>query len=161
MVGEMEEQNRLGLVQVEFKGERTDYFVNAKRLPIAEGDYVVVQVERGRDMGKVVRVGPILDKITKIRNISQEVLRKAGEDDVVKYEENKHKEDEARKKCEEKIAERGLKMKLVDVEYQLDGSKITFFFTADERVDFRDLVKDMDPAAGGSAARPGSRNSSR
>jgi len=71
------------------------------------------------------------------------VLRKASEDDVVKYEENKLKEEEARRKCEDKIAERSLKMKLVDVEYQLDSSKITFFFTADERVDFRELVKDL------------------
>jgi cell fate regulator YaaT (PSP1 superfamily) len=139
----MEEQNKSGFVQVEFKGERTDYFVNSKQIPIEEGNYVVVQVERGRDMGKVVRAGEILDKISKIRTITQEVLRKASEDDVVKYENNKQKEEEARRKCEEKIAERGLKMKLVDVEYQLDSSKITFFFTADERVDFRELVKDL------------------
>jgi cell fate regulator YaaT (PSP1 superfamily) len=137
------EEKKIGLVQVEFKGERSDYFVNSKRIPIEEDDYIVVQVERGRDMGKVIRVGEILDKVTKVRRITQEVLRKASEDDVAKYEENKLKEDEARRKCEEKIAERGLKMKLVDVEYQLDSSKITFFFTADERVDFRELVKDL------------------
>jgi len=139
----MEEQNKSLFVQVEFKGERTDYFVNSKQIPIEEGEYVVVQVERGRDMGKVIRVGEILDKITKVRTITEEVLRKATEDDAVKYEENKQKEKEARRKCEDKIAERGLKMKLVDVEYQLDSSKITFYFTADERVDFRELVKDL------------------
>ncbi len=139
----MEEQKKIGFVQVEFKGERTDYFVNSKQILIEEGNYVVVQVERGRDLGKVVRAGAILDKVTKIRTITQGVLRKASEEDVVKYEENKLKEQEARRKCEEKIAERGLKMKLVDVEYQLDSSKITFFFTADERVDFRELVKDL------------------
>ena len=138
-----EEQKRIGFVQVEFKGERSDYFVNSRRLPIEEGDYIVVQVERGRDIGRVIRVGEILDKVTKIRRITQEVLRMASEDDIVRYEENKLKEDEARRKCEGKIAERGLKMKLVDVEYQLDSSKITFFFTADERVDFRELVKDL------------------
>jgi cell fate regulator YaaT (PSP1 superfamily) len=131
------------IVQVEFKGERTDYFTNSKRLAIAAGDYVVVQVERGRDMGKVVRAGAILEKITKSRQVTQDVLRKATEEDMTKHEENGTKEDEARKVCEEKIAERELKMKLVDVEYQLDGSKITFFFTADERVDFRELVKDL------------------
>lgn len=138
-----EGQDKIGFVQVEFKGERTDYFVNSKQIPIEEGNYVVVQVERGRDMGKVIRVGEILDKVTKVQTITQEVLRKASEEDAVKYEENKHKEEEARRKCEDKIAERGLKMKLVDVEYQLDSSKITFFFTADERVDFRELVKDL------------------
>jgi cell fate regulator YaaT (PSP1 superfamily) len=138
-----ERQSENKIVQVEFKGERTDYFSNAKRLPVELGDYVVVQVERGRDMGKVIRTGPVLDKITKIRPVTQEILRKVTDEDRANYEENKHKEEEARRKCEEKIAERSLKMKLVDVEYQLDGSKITFFFTADERVDFRELVKDL------------------
>jgi cell fate regulator YaaT (PSP1 superfamily) len=131
------------IVQVEFKGERTDYFLNAKNFPIEIGDYVVVQVERGRDMGKVIRTGPDLEKITHVRPVTQEVLRKSTEDDIKAFEENKAKENEARKVCEEKIAGRKLKMKLVDVEYQLDGSKITFFFTADERVDFRELVKDL------------------
>jgi cell fate regulator YaaT (PSP1 superfamily) len=131
------------IVQVEFKGERTDYFLNAKNFPIEVDDYVVVQVERGRDMGRVIRTGPDLEKITHVRPVTQEVLRKSTEDDVKAFEENKAKENEARKVCEEKIADRKLKMKLVDVEYQLDGSKITFFFTADERVDFRELVKDL------------------
>ncbi|MGD9402493.1 MAG: stage 0 sporulation family protein [bacterium] len=131
------------VVQVEFKGERRAYFLNAKKFPIAEGDYVVVQVERGRDTGKVVRSGDVLDKIPDIRPIKQEVLRRASEDDLRKWEENKRKEEEARRVCEEKIAAHGLKMKLVEVEYQLDGTKITFFFTADERVDFRELVKDL------------------
>jgi cell fate regulator YaaT (PSP1 superfamily) len=131
------------VVQVEFKGERRAYFLNAKKFPIEEGDYVVVQVERGRDMGKVVRCGDVLDKIPDIRPVKQEVLRKSSEDDMRKWEENKRKEEEARCVCEEKIAMHGLKMKLVEVEYQLDGTKITFFFTADERVDFRELVKDL------------------
>lgn len=131
------------VVQVEFKGERRAYFINAKKFPIAEGDYVVVQVERGRDMGKVVRSGEELDKIPGIRPVKQEVLRKSSEEDMRKWEENKRKEEEARRVCEEKIAAHGLKMKLVEVEYQLDGTKITFFFTADERVDFRELVKDL------------------
>jgi cell fate regulator YaaT (PSP1 superfamily) len=139
----MNDQNAQGIVQVEFKGERTDYFVNTNNLPIDVGDYVVVQVERGRDMGKIVRSGPDVGKITHVRPVTQEVLRKASDADMTTFEENKRKEMEARKVCEEKIAARGLKMKLVDVEYLLDGSKITFFFTADERVDFRELVKDL------------------
>ena len=139
----MEGSNGGNIVQVEFKGERREYFRNSKGLPLAEGDFVVVQVERGRDMGKVVRTGEPLDRMAKVKPVTQEVLRKAGDDDLAKYEEIKHKEESARKLCEDKIADRDLKMKLVDVEYQLDGSKITFFFTADERVDFRDLVKDL------------------
>ncbi len=131
------------VVQVEFKGERRGYFLNAKKLSVGEGDYVVVQVERGRDMGKVVRCGDVLDKIPDIRPIKQEVLRRSSEEDMRKWDENKRKEEEARRVCEDKIAAHGLKMKLVEVEYQLDGTKITFFFTADERVDFRELVKDL------------------
>jgi cell fate regulator YaaT (PSP1 superfamily) len=139
----MNDQDVQRIVQVEFKGERTDYFVNAKGLAIDVGDYVIVQVERGRDMGKIMRSGADLEKITHVRPVTQEVLRKATEADLVAFEDNKRKEQEARKVCEEKIAARSLKMKLVDVEYLLDGSKITFFFTADERVDFRELVKDL------------------
>jgi cell fate regulator YaaT (PSP1 superfamily) len=140
---EMEGSEQAGIVQVEFKGERREYFRNAKNLPLAEGDYVIVQVERGRDMGTVVRIGESLDRMAKAHPVAQEILRKATEEDVAKYEEIKRKEEDARRICEGKIAERDLKMKLVDVEYQLDNSKITFFFTADERVDFRDLVKDL------------------
>jgi cell fate regulator YaaT (PSP1 superfamily) len=139
----MNDENVKRIVQVEFKGERTDYFVNAKDLPIDVDDYVVVQVERGRDMGKIIQSGPNIEKITHVRPVTQEVLRKATDDDMTAFEENKRKEKEARRVCEEKIAARSLKMKLVDVEYLLDGSKITFFFTADERVDFRELVKDL------------------
>jgi len=139
----MNGQDASYIVQVEFKRERTDYFLNAKAFPVSVGDYVVVQVERGRDMGKVIRSGPDLEKITHVRPVTQEVLRKATDADISAFEENKGKEKEARRVCEEKIAARGLKMKLVDVEYLLDGSKITFFFTADERVDFRELVKDL------------------
>jgi len=139
----MNDENAKRIVQVEFKGERTDYFVNAKDLPIDVDDYVVVQVERGRDMGKIVQSGPDIEKITHVRPVTQEILRKATDDDMTAFEENKRKEKEARRVCEEKIAARSLKMKLVDVEYLLDGSKITFYFTADERVDFRELVKDL------------------
>ena len=139
----MNDENANHIVQVEFKGERTDYFVNAKDLAIDVGDFVVVQVERGRDMGKIIQSGPDVEKITHVRPVTQEVLRKATDDDMTAFEENKRKEKEARRVCEEKIATRSLKMKLVDVEYLLDGSKITFFFTADERVDFRELVKDL------------------
>jgi cell fate regulator YaaT (PSP1 superfamily) len=139
----MEGRDGANIVQVEFKGERREYFLNAKDLPVAEGDHVIVQVERGRDMGRVVRTGEALDRMAKVKPVTQEILRKATPEDIARYEEIRRKEDEAGKVCEDKIAERDLKMKLVDVEYQLDGSKITFFFTADERVDFRDLVKDL------------------
>jgi len=139
----MDDATSASTVQVEFKGERREYFVNARGLPLEVGDYVIVQVERGRDVGRIVRLGESLDRMAKAKPVTQEVLRKASAEDLVRYEEIKHKEDAASRVCEDKIRERELKMKLVDVEYQLDASKITFFFTADERVDFRDLVKDL------------------
>lgn len=139
----MEGTGQTNVVQVEFKGERREFFLNTKQLALADGDYVVVQVERGRDIGKVVRTGEALDKMGKARPVTQEILRAATPEDVAKYQEIKRKENEAGKVCEDKIRDHDLKMKLVDVEYQLDGSKITFYFTADERVDFRELVKDL------------------
>jgi cell fate regulator YaaT (PSP1 superfamily) len=139
----MENNDGPAVVQVEFKGERSDYVLNRKGFDLQVGDYVVVQVERGRDMGRVVRTGGTLQKVKKVRPVKQEVLRKSTPEDMERFEKNKHKEEEARKVCEDKIGEHRLQMKLVDVEYQLDESKITFFFTADERVDFRELVKDL------------------
>jgi len=139
----METESGTSVVQVEFKGERREFFLNTKNLQLAEGDYVIVQVERGRDVGRVVRTGEALDKMAKVRPVTQHILRKATDEDVARYQEIKRKEEEAQKVCEDKIRDHDLKMKLVDVEYQLDGSKITFYFTAEERVDFRELVKDL------------------
>lgn len=139
----METEGGTGVVQVEFKGERREFFLNAKNLSLAEGDYVVVQVERGRDFGKVARTGEALEKMGKARPVTQQVIRKATDEDLAKFQEIQRKEIEAQRVCEEKIRSHDLKMKLVDVEYQLDGSKITFYFTAEERVDFRELVKDL------------------
>lgn len=139
----MEGTSQTSVVQVEFKGERREFFLNTKNLTLADGDYVVVQVERGRDIGKVVRTGEALDKMAKARPVTQEILRAATPEDMARYQEIRRKENEASKACEDKIRDHDLKMKLVDVEYQLDGSKITFYFTADDRVDFRELVKDL------------------
>ena len=139
----MEGTSHTSIVQVEFKGERREFFLNTQNLALGDGGYVVVQVERGRDIGKVVRTGEALDKMGKARPVTQEILRTATPDDMAKYQEIKRREDEASKVCEDKIRDHDLKMKLVDAEFQLDGSKITFYFTADERVDFRELVKDL------------------
>ena len=111
-------------------------------MDIKKGDNVIVETIRGVEFGNAV-VG--------IREVPEEeivaplkkVLRIATVEDYIKYEENKAKEDEAFKICLEKIKNHGLEMKLIDVEYTFDNNKIIFYFTADGRVDFRELVKDL------------------
>lgn len=127
---------------VEFKGYRKLFYLNPNQLQIREGDYVVVQGERGEDMGRATKkleredVSPFMEKPLSIR-------RKATPEDLEKLETNREKEVEALRSCRRLVLERNMEMKVVDVEFQFDCNKITFFFTADKRVDFRELVKEL------------------
>jgi len=138
-VREMEEGREL--YEVGFKGERRGFFLNPQNVPVSVGDAVIVEADRGVDLGYVLRMGKLVwqRKPEKLGNI----LRKATPEEVASLAEKAKKEEEAFRACREKIAQHGLKMKLVDVEYQFDGKKITFYFTAERRVDFRDLVRDL------------------
>jgi len=138
-VREMEEGREL--YEVGFKGERRGFFLNPQNVPVSVGDAVIVEADRGVDLGYVLRMGKLVwqRKPEKLGNI----LRKATPEEVASLAEKAKKEEEAFRACREKIAQHGLKMKLVDVEYQFDGKKITFYFTAEHRVDFRDLVRDL------------------
>lgn len=138
-VKEMEEGREL--YEVGFKGERRGFFLNPQNVPVSVGDAVIVEADRGVDLGYVLRMGKLVwqRKPEKLGNI----LRKATPEEVASLAEKAKKEEEAFRACREKIAQHGLKMKLVDVEYQFDGKKITFYFTAERRVDFRDLVRDL------------------
>ena len=138
-VREMEEGREL--YEVGFKGERRGFFLNPQNVPVSVGDAVIVEADRGVDLGHVLRMGKLVwqRKPEKLGNI----LRKATPEEVASLAEKAKKEEEAFRACREKIAQHGLKMKLVDVEYQFDGKKITFYFTAERRVDFRDLVRDL------------------
>lgn len=129
------------LYEVGFKGERRGFFLNPQNVPVSVGDAVIVEADRGVDLGYVLRMGKLVwqRKPEKLGNI----LRKATPEEVASLAEKARKEEEAFRACREKIAQHGLKMKLVDVEYQFDGKKITFYFTAERRVDFRDLVRDL------------------
>ncbi len=129
-------------IEIVFKGERRDVFNNVSDIPLRLGDYVVVQAERGEDMGRVLLRGELAQKKTRPRGMKQ-VLRQATEEDIAKLRDNERLEQDAYRVCEERIAARELKMRLVDVECQFDRNKITFYFTADKRVDFRELVKDL------------------
>jgi cell fate regulator YaaT (PSP1 superfamily) len=129
------------LYLVEFKGSRREVFANPNCLGIRPSDYIVAQAERGEDLGKVSK------KVQKGTEESgrkpQNILRKATDEDLKKLIANREKEMECFKECLRMIAERGLEMKLVDVELQFDNHKLTFFFTAEKRVDFRELVKEL------------------
>ncbi len=130
------------LVEVVFKGERRAVYRNRNELDVNEGDYVVVEADRGQDMGKVSFVGELV-RLKRGKGETKGVIRMADENDKEKHKKNKVKEVDAFKLCKEKIEKFKLEMKLVDVEQQFDGSKITFYFTAAQRVDFRELVKDL------------------
>ncbi len=129
-------------IEVVFKGERKQLYTNPQQFPFMVGDYIIVEADKGEDLGQVNQVGPLLSK-KKSEAELKSILRKPDKNDLAKLAENREKEKNAFVVCKQKIEKHGLKMKLVDVEYQFDNNKITFYFTAERRVDFRELVKDL------------------
>ena len=128
-------------VGVRFRNNGKVYDFNPKDLILLPGEMVVVETARGVECGEVVRANretPAVDS----KEIKP-VLRKATPEDRRRVEENAAKEREAMRICQERIAANGLEMKLVDAEYSFDNSKILFNFTAEGRVDFRNLVKEL------------------
>jgi cell fate regulator YaaT (PSP1 superfamily) len=130
------------LVEVVFKGERRAIYRNRNDIDIKEGEYIIVEAERGQDMGTASFIGSLV-RLKRGKGETRSIIRKAVPEDLALIAKNKEKEKDAFKTCREKIKASRLDMKLVDVELQFDGSKITFFFTAAQRVDFRELVKDL------------------
>lgn len=133
------------VVSVKFNEGGKSYYFKPLKEELAVGDTVIVDTASGLAMGKVsAPVKEVEDE--EIVSPLKKVVRLANEEDMKKLKENKKKEPEAFEICAQKIVDRNLQMKLVDVEYSFDGSKITFFFTADGRIDFRELVKDLAAA---------------
>jgi cell fate regulator YaaT (PSP1 superfamily) len=132
----------LNLIEVSFKRNRKIYCSNKDNLDINIGDYVVIEVEKGFDLGQATAV-EVEDANIEFKSEPPKIVRKASENDMQRLDENRKKEDLAFTVCREKIQTHSLYMKLVDVEFQMDENKITFFFTSDRRVDFRNLVKDL------------------
>ncbi|HBK84772.1 MAG TPA: stage 0 sporulation protein [Firmicutes bacterium] len=130
------------VVGVRFKRAGKVYYFDPAQIELQTGDQVIVETARGLEYGEVV---------SPVREVQAEdvvaplkaVVRKATPEDAVQLAENKRKETEAFAIGVDRIAAHGLEMKLVDVEHTFDGSKIIFYFTADGRVDFRELVKDL------------------
>ena len=127
---------------VRFRRAGKIYYFAPGRLELNKGDKVVVETSRGIEFGEVI-VEPHEEPNDKIVQPLKEVMRLATEEDISRAAENKKKEIQALDVCLQKIHKRGLEMKLIDCEYTFDNSKILFYFTADGRIDFRDLVKDL------------------
>lgn len=130
------------VVGVRFKKAGKIYYFDPMDLNINKNDYVVVETARGVEFGECV-IGIKEIKESEIVAPLKSVLRVATEEDVQKHFNNKSKEKDAFDICLNKILEHGLTMKLIDVEYTFDNNKVIFYFTADGRVDFRELVKDL------------------
>ena len=130
------------IVEVVFKGERRAIYRDRNDIDIKEGEHVIVEAERGYDMGAASLIGPLV-RLKRGKGETRSIIRKAIPSDIAMLAKNKEKEKDAFKVCRAKIKEYRLDMKLVDVEMQFDGSKITFYFTAAQRVDFRELVTDL------------------
>lgn len=130
------------VVGVRFKKAGKIYYFDPGDLPIKVGDKVIVETIRGIEVGEVV-VGIKEVPEEEIVAPLKKVIRIATEEDIEHYYENKKKEAQAFEICLKKIEEHGLEMNLVDVEYTFDNTKVIFYFTAEGRVDFRELVKDL------------------
>lgn len=132
----------VNIVGVKFKKEGRIYSFNTSDNIVRVGDQVIVNTENGLSMGIVVTDVSRCPESALPPNLKK-IVRKASAQDMQEKEENEKLEEEAKRFCQEKIQERGLSMKLIDVDCQFDRSKIIFYFTADNRVDFRELVKDL------------------
>ena len=129
------------IVTIQFTKAGKMYDFDAGSLELSAGDHVIVETERGVGVGQVMK--PPVMRDAALSGSLALVKRKATPEDMATVERITQKEQEAHRFCIERIVERSMPMKLVRVEYQFDCSKAVFFFTADGRVDFRDLVKDL------------------
>lgn len=130
------------VIGVRFRENGKIYFFNPLNYKIDPGRFVIVETQHGVEFGKVVLGRREVDE-TKLQGELKPIIRIATEADEKKHAENLEKNKKAMEICKEKIAKRGLEMKLIGAEYSFDNSKVLFYFTADGRVDFRELVKDL------------------
>ncbi len=130
------------IIGVRFKKLGKIYFFDPNGMKFEKGQSAIVETARGLELGEVVVANRMMDQ-EKITSALKKAIRVANAKDQKTFEENDKKAKEAFKVCEEKIAKHNLEMKLIDVEYTFDSSKLLFYFTADSRIDFRELVKDL------------------
>ena len=130
------------IVGIRFRNVGKIYYFDPKNYKMQVGDHVIVETARGVEFGRVV-LGPKEVGEHEVVHPLKEVLRVATQADEDREQQNRLKEKDAFKICQKKIREHGLEMKLIDAEYTFDNNKVLFYFTADGRIDFRQLVKDL------------------
>ena len=130
------------IIGVRFKKLGKIYFFDPNEMKFEKGKSAIVETARGLELGEVAVANRLMSE-EKIVSSLKKAIRVATDEDIKKYNENEKKAQDAFKVCEEKIKKHGLDMKLIDVEYTFDSSKLLFYFTADARIDFRELVKDL------------------
>ena len=130
------------IVGIRFRNVGKIYYFDPKNYKMQIGDHVIVETARGIEFGRVV-LGPKEVGENEVVHPLKEVLRVATEADEEREKQNRLKEKDAFKICQKKIREHDLEMKLIDAEYTFDNNKVLFYFTADGRIDFRQLVKDL------------------
>ena len=131
------------IVQVSLRGSRRGFYLNSRSLWLQIRDKVIVQAEHGEVMGSVLLKDPRLVQLKRPGTVTREIIRKAEEEDLDQEDHNRQREQEAFEYCRSRIEVRELKMELAEAEVAFSGSRITFYFSAEQRVDFRDLVKDL------------------
>ena len=132
----------INVIGVRFRTAGKIYFFSPGQFAVKQGDHVIVETARGVEYGRVVS-GPKEVSDDSVVQPLKSVIRIATDEDKRTVEENHQKEKEAFKICQEKIRKHNLDMKLIDAEYTFDNNKVLFYFTADGRIDFRELVKDL------------------
>jgi cell fate regulator YaaT (PSP1 superfamily) len=139
-------------VEIRFKNSRKEFFRNTENLSLSIGDIVATQAKSGHDIGMVTLTGELVRVQMKRKKVSDseeeipKIYRKATQKDIDKWQKCRDKEEEIKKRAREMAILLKLQMKISDVEFQGDGSKATFYYTAEERIDFRQLIKDMAKA---------------
>lgn len=139
---EVNDEPLVEIIGVCFKPGGKTYYFAPNNITAKKGEYVIVETARGLEYGKVAVPNSMVGESEFVPPL-RPVIRIATEEDVKHHEENAHKENEAAKICNEKIIAHNLDMKLIDVQYTFDNTKLLFYFTSSGRVDFRELVKDL------------------
>lgn len=132
-------------VEIEFRSGRISYYLNTKELDLIPENWAIIEVDRGKDIAKVLSSSYFTEKEKNQKHTEKKykVIRSANKKDLEKFEELKNKEKSASDKFKEIIIKYPFEMKLIDTVYQFDMKKLTFFFTADGRVDFREFVREL------------------
>lgn len=142
VINNLPESGDVEIIGVKFRDAGKVYYFSPGEIKAEAGEFVIVETARGVEYGYVSEGNRFID-VSKVVPPLRTVIRIATEEDTAKYEENKRLEAEAFEICRQKIIDHKLDMKLIDAEYTFDNSKLLFYFSAEVRVDFRDLVKDL------------------